>query len=220
MSKYLNPIYLQNKTIEALAARFTDESSCELHSFLHESIASTLEEGLREQDRNDGLDASREGRIPPHSAGVDADGPWDLRGPPHKARFCVLRDSALQLSESSNATAAQKAARTLYEIQNTLLPSRAFRLWLAQAAMLIPLGYNVLARRFRPGLDYTLATGDDDKSRLDVVLGLTPSCAPKIKNGRKKEEQTGTVDWEDGEWGGWEVCTQFTRFRIVNLRSF
>jgi hypothetical protein len=34
--------------------------------------------------------------------------------------------------------------------------------------------YAVEARRFRPGLNYTLATSEEKDSRLDVVLGLTP----------------------------------------------
>jgi len=48
----------------------------------------------------------------------------------------------------------------------------------------------VEARRFRPGLDYTLATGCDYEARLDVVLDLTP--VPPQDQG------------EDSRCGGWE----------------
>ena len=211
LSKYLNPIYLQERTLKALAARFAEESSCELHSLLREDLADALEVGLREQDKADALDASREGRIPPHTSGIGANSPWDVRGPPHKARFCVLRDAISALHEGSSETPSQKASRILHDLQNALFPSPAFRAWLARASSLLPLAYNVLARRFRPGLDYTLATGDDNESRLDVVLGLTPSCIVREKNKKngkgkaKVKAKAKSIDWEDGEWGGWEV---------------
>jgi len=75
-----------------------------------------------------------------------------------------------------------------------LFPSPAFRLWLATVSSLLPQKYRVEARRFRPGLDYTLARSEQSTSRLDVVLGLTP---PAPRN--EKEDV-----WEDGRCGGWE----------------
>jgi hypothetical protein len=223
LSKYLNPIYLQERTLDTLAAKFAEESSCELHALLREDIAKVLEAGLREQDKLDKLDASREGRVPPHSAGVAADSDWQLRGPPHKARFCALQESVASLSESPEETPAKKASRILYDLQHILFPSSVFRAWLARAASLVPLAYDVQARRFRPGLDYTLATGNDKESRLDVVLGLTPSYAATEKtesngNGKgkgKAEVDAQPLDWEDGEWGGWEVSSLRTMLCLM-----
>ena len=60
-------------------------------------------------------------------------------------------------------------------LERTLFPSTAFRTWLYNVAVLIAEKYSVKARRFRPGLDYTLATSDNTQSILDVVLGLTPT---------------------------------------------
>jgi len=67
---------------------------------------------------------------------------------------------------------------------------------------LLPLQYAVEARRFRPGLDYTLARSEEGEARLDVVLGLTPEVKVEGK-GKGKEE----ADWESSEWGGWEVSS-------------
>src|SRR5690606_23649493 len=56
-----------------------------------------------------------------------------------------------------------------------LLPSRQFRLWLQMATRSVIESYDVLARRFRRGKDYTLATGHDGKPRLEVNIGFTPT---------------------------------------------
>lgn len=109
-------------------------------------------------------------------------------------------------------------------LQDILFPSAAFRAWLTLVVSLFPLKYAVEARRFRPGLDYTLATSNEEESVLDVVLGLTPE-AESVKNekeervarktkgkgkGKAKEQDENEDEeepfgWERGEWGGWEV---------------
>lgn len=57
------------------------------------------------------------------------------------------------------------------------------------------------ARRFRPGLDYTLATSEDKEARLDVILGLVPP--------EKGQEQSTDSDGMDesqlAQVGGWDV---------------
>lgn len=87
----------------------------------------------------------------------------------------------------------------LRSLQDELLPSEAFRAWLVIVAGLMPLGWLAEARRFRPGLDYTLATSEEKEARLDVVLGLTPEVRPQ-KDGSNEPR-----GWQAAEWGGWEV---------------
>jgi hypothetical protein len=73
---------------------------------------------------------------------------------------------------------APRAAASCDEIerrlQDELFPAPAFHAWLAIVSRLLPCRHCVEARRFRPGLDYTLATNEEKEARLDVVLGLTP----------------------------------------------
>lgn len=81
----------------------------------------------------------------------------------------------------------------------------------------MPLGWSCEARRFRPGLDYTLATSDDKEARLDVVLGLTPEAKGhahgngKARNGENADEAK-PRGWQAAEWGGWEVNLFFSSF--------
>ena len=199
LARFLNPVYLQLRTMKTLMARFIVESSLEFHHFLSDTLAEQLEPGLLEADAADGLNTSRNGRVPPHSAGVA--GSWAAKGPPHKWRYCTLKD---QDSDSPN-TAAE---RILRQLQDELFPSVAFKAWLGAITRLFVLGYSVEARRFRPGLDYTLATSEPDDARLDVVLGLTPQVTNEKNQkgkGKAKERDEIPPGWKTGEWGGWEV---------------
>jgi prolyl 3-hydroxylase /prolyl 3,4-dihydroxylase len=69
----------------------------------------------------------------------------------------------------------------------------------------------VEARRFRPGLDYTLATSDDKDARLDVILALTPDLNHRenIKGKGVEKDKNQRPKWSDGKWGGWEVSGLF-----------
>ncbi|KAG8896312.1 hypothetical protein FRC01_011886, partial [Tulasnella sp. 417] len=177
LSTYIDSIYLSASNLKMLADRFASESSIELHSFLGKDYAARLETELRALDMVEGFsDPERQGAIPSHSSGVCCGTGWTIRGPPHKLRYCVSDPSATGTS-------------TIRELEAKLFPSTEFRSWLRLLSSLVPTAYGGLeARRFRPGLDYTLARSEAEDSRLDVVLGLTPS----------------DDGWESGVWGGWD----------------
>ncbi|KAI9629247.1 hypothetical protein KEM48_011095 [Puccinia striiformis f. sp. tritici PST-130] len=59
-----------------------------------------------------------------------------------------------------------------WELQ--LFQSSAFVKWLNLITTCIPTSHNVIPRRFRPGLDYTLATSNEEQL-LEVHMSLTPS---------------------------------------------
>ncbi|KAF8076697.1 nuclear protein [Lyophyllum atratum] len=210
LSEFLNPVYLQPRTMETLSTRFAEESSLELHSFLSNSLAESLQPRLRELDTKDGLGEDRAGHIPPHTAGTQR--AWSVKGPPHKWRYCVLNpheDGAP--AEAVSPRAAQASSdKILRSLQDELFPSPAFRAWLAVVSRLLPLSYAAEARRFRPGLDYTLATSEETDVRLDAVLGLTPGVKEQGKaegssNGTSLANALDDVrGWQAAEWGGWE----------------
>ncbi|KAJ7129259.1 Oxoglutarate and iron-dependent oxygenase degradation C-term-domain-containing protein [Mycena epipterygia] len=208
LSEFLNPVYLQPRTMNALAARFVEESSLELHSFLSNDLASALEPRLRELDTKDGLGEDRAGRVPPHSSGTG--GAWTLKGPPHKWRYCVLQPHGAGAPAQAVAPlAAASCDEIVRSLQDELFPSLAFRAWLAIVSRLLPTRHCVEARRFRPGLDYTLATSEEKEARLDVVLGLTPDVRrdeeePAVKKRSHKAVEAKPRGWQAAEWGGWE----------------
>ncbi|KAF8328355.1 uncharacterized protein EI90DRAFT_3281311 [Cantharellus anzutake] len=184
LSAFLNPAYLLPSTLNALHQKFTADSSIQLVDFLKEDIARTLCDALRNEDQTDGLGYSRTRRIPTHISGL-ATRRWKIKGPPHKHRFCVLdHNSSSQISTASS---------TLYKLETGLFTSPAFRKWLHIISSYTPTKYFTQARRFRPGLDYTLARSSDEEPRLDAILGLTPPFVEGKTN-----------QWEEGQWGGWE----------------
>lgn len=204
LAEFINPVYLQARTMRTLASRFINESSLELHSFLNNPLAAALEYSLRELDNRDGLGSKRAGTIPSHTTGTTAG--WSIKGPPHKWRYCTLKPPEGGMKSAvcprSHTPDVDEIMRSL---QNELFPSPAFRTWLAIISRLLPLRYAVEARRFRPGLDYTLATSEEKEARLDVILGLVP---------RKPEEKS----VEEPQVGGWDVsCFSFFLFSYISL---
>ena len=219
LTEFLNPVYLQPRTMRALAARFVEESSLELHSFLNHALAEVLEPRLRDLDIRDGLGEGRPLRIPPHTSGMVR--AWSLKGPPHKWRYCVLNglnENTKKVEIVSPRAHASSVEEIMRSLQNELFPSAAFRAWLAIVTRLMPMKYAVEARRFRPGLDYTLATSEDKDARLDVVLGLTPPVRDPPDSSEEEDDpqRTGSRQfprklgreanrgWAMAEWGGWE----------------
>jgi hypothetical protein len=223
LSEFLNPAYLQPRTIRALASRFMDELSLELHDFLSGPIADKLDAGLRDMDARDGLGKQRPAPIPPHTAGMGFG--WRVKGPPHKWRYNVLEPPTPGgPSTAVSPRAAQPPHSLIRSLQDELFPSPAFRAWLAAVSKLLILRYTVEARRFCPGLGYTLATSEEREARLDVVLALTPQVkrAETKGKGKAREEarEPQPVGWQTGEWGGWEVCTCFDIFyNLFDLKS-
>jgi hypothetical protein len=183
--------------MQTLASRFIQESSLELHSFLNNPLAAALEYRLRDLDTRDGLGQDRAGIIPSHTIGTSAG--WTIKSPPHRWRYCTLKppEGGVKVAVSPRAH-TPSVDEIMRSLQDELFPSPAFRTWLAIVSRLLPLRYAVEARRFRPGLDYTLATSEDKEARLDVILGLVPP-----EKGR--ERSTDSDGMEESQLGGWDV---------------
>ena len=142
--------------------------------------------------------------IPPHSTGESLEQGWQVAGPPHLQRYLSLSSTA---PSNTTTTASQRLETMLRELQG-LFTSNAFAALLACLTSLLPVAHTTNIRRFRPGLDYTLARGEPASSgqeegeegegaqaKLDVGLNLTP----------KQEKEEDQEIWEGGEAGGWDI---------------
>ncbi|ADV19672.1 nuclear protein [Cryptococcus gattii E566] len=158
LSNYLSPSYLTAATLERLSGQFVEASEIVLHNFLQPELATKLKAETEGVDKKD--QASFEGVIPPQELG-EGDG-WIIQGPSSKHRYLSL-------------TSLTTSTPIVQSIHNVLFPSEAFRAWLSVVSSLAPTGHRNEARRFRNGLDYTLANGEgkDGDARLDVSLGMT-----------------------------------------------
>ncbi|BGP42707.1 putative component of NuA3 histone acetyltransferase complex [Rhodotorula kratochvilovae] len=199
LAPLINPAYLTPKVVSHLRTSFCESSHLVLADFLAPALAREIEELIRAQDaaletgrRGAVVGGSRVNKVPAHSTGEDAAAGWEVVGPPHLQRY-------LSLSSAAPAGASDRLAELLRQV-HALFTSPAFAALLASLTSLLPTAHTTAVRRFRPGLDYTLARGEaasdaGASAKLDVGLGLTPKCA-KIEDAQL---------WEAGDVGGWDI---------------
>lgn len=209
LKKYMSESYLVPEMMQKLQNAFLEESVVEVTEILQKKYADVLQQTLR------ALEVEK--RVPQTSSEVKF--PWKCAVPPHKQRFMYIDGTAnFDLSEDSinhvnrvgpqelpnfqltRDLAKEEADKMILELLG-FMKSTAFRKWIVLVTGLIPTSDQLLARKFRPGQDFILATTTDKKLAregelnvlLEATLGLTPTAVNK-KN------------WESGEFGGYEVC--------------
>lgn len=176
--QYIAPSYLTPDIAEEMSDAFGEESSLSLEHFLGPKFASRVSAYIEEQERQ-GLPSSAEE--------IQDQTEWTVARPPHKHRYLYQQPSK------------DDTGNPIKELLNVLFPSQAFRKWLALVTGAAQCtSYNLLARRFRRGADYTLASGyDGEEPRLEFTLGLTPTSGWEKQEDNEEEDE----DEENGENG-------------------
>lgn len=157
--KFMSPTYLTPDTVEDLSGLFAEDSSIRLESFLSSKFADEL--------RNY-IERSEQDPLPPSTAEIEQTSLWRVARPPHKHRFLFQQQGERENPQGEDRTPLQ-------QLLNEFLPSQAFKKWLVLATGVKLKSYNVLARRFRRGHDYTLATSHEEGLRVEVTLNITPT---------------------------------------------
>ncbi|KAF2085598.1 hypothetical protein K490DRAFT_74993 [Saccharata proteae CBS 121410] len=173
--KFMTPNYLTPETVEELRELFTEESSLRLANFLSKKFSARLRTFIEDVEANSDKNNTIPG--PKQNVGVAR--------PPHKHRFLFRQPG----------DAKAKGEPTPYdELVDTFFPSLAFHKWLSLATGLTLAQSNILARRFRRGMDYTLATTyEKEDPQLEICLGITPT------KGWGGEEEVGSLPQEQLE---------------------
>ncbi|PYH47975.1 oxidative DNA demethylase [Aspergillus saccharolyticus JOP 1030-1] len=170
--QYIAPSYLTPDIAEEMSETFGNESSLSLDRFLSEKFAARVRTYIEEQEKRS---------LPNNSDEILAQTGWTVARPPHKQRYMFQQ----------HGTATEDQKTPLQELLNDLFPSRAFRKWLALitgAARISSFDY--LARRFRRGQDYTLASGyDGEEPRLEFTLCLTPTPGWEPEGAEDEDEE-------------------------------
>ncbi|KAJ9669159.1 putative component of NuA3 histone acetyltransferase complex [Coniosporium apollinis] len=210
--KYITPSYLTPDIVEELSSSFQEESSLRLSNLLNKKFAARLRTFIEAAEKHP--------VIPAPAAAANNCG---VAAPPHKHRFLFRQPR-------TEPPSAQEETSPYDELLDILFPSLAFKKWLALATGLTLSKANILARRFRRGMDYTLATSyEEEEPQLEICLGITPSKgwgdeeeeegegedtqdtaakgAAKGKNGEGSSKSKATADTADDEdtVGGYEV---------------
>lgn len=152
--QYLSPQYLTPDTVEELSELFAEESSLQLGNILSSKIIAQLEGQIMEMEHLEGEQPE-----------------WTTASPPHKHRYLFRQPTTTPTGVSD------KAPRDIMgDIINKLLPSQSFHKWLGLVTDVRLGNVSILARHFRKGLDYTLATAHEDNDmQLEWCINLTPS---------------------------------------------
>ncbi|ORY31748.1 hypothetical protein BCR33DRAFT_723823 [Rhizoclosmatium globosum] len=154
--------------------RFCSESSIQLTSFLEPSLAASLTASTIHQDEHDDLlpKKPRSPKTPAPIANYEAGikGNWTPTGPSHKHH--------------------------LASIQHTLFTSKPFLRFLYLITSLKPTSLRSRIRRFRPGMDYTLAT----TSSANEDLGVLDATLCFVCERTKKDAEA----WASDEVGGFD----------------
>lgn len=179
--QYIAPSYLTPEIADEMSDTFINESSLNLEKFLSDKFATRVREYIETQEKQ---------RLPTLSAEIHAQTGWTVARPPHKHRY--------MFQQPSTATKYNNEKTPIQELLNDLFPSQAFRKWLTLITGADQLtSYNFLARRFRHGQDYTLASGyDGEAPRLEFTLCLTPSPGWEKEDDADADEEDET---ENGE---------------------
>ena len=174
--KYMAPTYLTPDTLEQITEHFENGSSITLPNLLGKKFARRLREYVAAQEKES---------VPESTAEIEKKGPWRVARPPHKHRYLYQQPSSSSSSSSGKNGKSRAAAATagaeddkkspIKELLDEFLPSPQFRRWLQIATGCVVESHDLVARRFRRGLDYTLATGHEGKPRLELNLGITPT---------------------------------------------
>lgn len=166
--------------LSKISDKFVEESVIQCKDFVKPELAQQIEQATLNDDQAHGFCKDE---MMPHGTGVGNG--WVVHGPPHKHRYMIV--GADQKSDP------QSSAGLLHKLE-TYFATQSFRRWIAVVTQLVVKGYRGGARRFRPGMDYTLATMNTrGQAILDVTLGLSTT----------KDRQAASK-WESDEFGGYE----------------
>ncbi|KAI0600784.1 Oxoglutarate and iron-dependent oxygenase degradation C-term-domain-containing protein [Biscogniauxia sp. FL1348] len=163
--KFLAPTYLTPDTIEQISEHFDEDSSITLPNILGKKFSQRLRDYITAQESKP---------LPEDSRDIEK-GPWRVARPPHKHRYLYLQSQGSKAAPKKNGSTKDEDASPIRELIEELLPSPQFRRWLQMATGCVIESHNLIARRFRRGKDYTLATGHEGKPRLELNLGITPT---------------------------------------------
>ena len=136
---------------------------------------------------------------------------WTIRGPAHKQRFLEYNgEGSTNETESDKQPSAPDSGPVLQDLKRGLFESVQYSRFLEQICSLgMPLGHRGRIRRFRPGLDYTVAHYGilTREAVLDATLCFAAGNGDQCRVDEATGEVMATDDdamWESGDCGGFE----------------
>ena len=209
LGKYINPAYLSDESMNEICKRFEEESSVKLRHFLLDEWNAKVNAACVREDERDGFGKDR----PCLNYNIGTSDRWKAVGPAHKQRFLQYERKNETATEGNADDVESKnsdAGNYLHHLQQTVFKSAAFGRWLGFISSLgFPLGQRGRIRRFRPGLDYTVAHYGvlTTNAVLDATLCFAAGDGKQCAFDEETNELIGSDNdamWESGDVGGFE----------------
>lgn len=207
LGEYINKAYLSKESLKEIRMRFEDDSSVKLRHFLNYEWSSKIKAAFTRQDKRDSLGDDN----PSLDYHVGINEKWKPVGPAHKQRFLQYEEGiGSDLSKKGTSEDVVDVGEYLDHLKQNLFQSAEFGRWLGWLSSLgVPLGYRGRIRRFRPGLDYTVAHYGilTTNAVLDATLCFCGGDGNQCSFDEETNELVGSDDdaiWESGDVGGFE----------------
>lgn len=214
LGRYINATYLTDGSMNTIRERFEEESSVKLRHFLTDEWNGIISRASSREDQMDGLGNDR----PALDYRVGANDDWRVVGPAHKQRFLEYNGSDDGSDDDDTAAVTNKndpgpprtTGDSLRHLRRAVFQSAPFGKWLGSVTSLgIPLGQRGRIRRFRPGLDYTVAHYGvlTTNPVLDATLCFCAGDGEQCAFDEETNDLLGSDDdaiWESGDVGGFE----------------
>ena len=198
LSAFINDTYLKKEAIKEIREQFEEDSSVQLRNFLKSDLASRINIACGKIDKDDNVGRGNSSL----NYDIGTGNGWEAVGPAHKQRF--LKYEGTEIAEKEGA------GELLEYVQKNLFQSPIFGKFLSNVSSLgLPIGHRGKIRRFRPGLDYTVAHYGilTTSSVLDTTLCFVAGDGSQPIYDEVTEELTGSDDdalWASGDVGGFE----------------
>ena len=196
LSAYVNSTYLTFDAIKKINKQFCKDSSVQLSCFLKKEVAEPLKMLLSAEDINCNLGDMQN----PSSYDVGVNDGWKIVGPPHKRRHLLYNKKEANVKDCNSSMGS-----SLCHISEVLFQSQVFSRYLHRLTSLTTVAFREEVRRFRPGLDYTVAHYGAMTTipRLDATL-----CFVKLMQDEEGDEEDEDCEdgdkWDSGDVGGFE----------------
>lgn len=198
LSSFINDTYLKEEAIKEIREQFEEDSSVQLRNFIRSDVASKINNACKKIDDKDKVGRGNSSLTYDVGTGEG----WEAVGPAHKQRFLKYEGTEIVEKESAGAL--------LEDVQKNLFQSPIFGKFLRNLSSLgLPIGHRGKIRRFRPGLDYTVAHYGilTTSSVLDTTLCFVAGDGSQPVYDEVTEELIGSDDdalWASGDVGGFE----------------
>ena len=193
LSQFINRTFLKPESIKEICKRFEEESSVQLRHFFNIEWEEKVSALLKKEDEICNI-----GRDKPslnYSVGTSDD--WVPVGPAHKQRFLEYVGKAKKDGKNCGSI--------LKHLKEKVMQSPQFgRLLSSYTSLGTMLGYRGRVRRFRPGLDYTIAHyGILTKTAvLDATMCFVSGKGDQSLG--QEDDNDDDIIWQSDDKGGFE----------------